>query len=721
MSSTDVQAAPTAAPTGFFARMTGSAAAAAPTEEKVSAFDAVMPESARGKERFIPVTRFALLDRLTAPTAWPAGQAKEARRFFRYLDHWRRQQYNAQLNELEETYEPFSPDSDLLMTRAFTPDERAVMQARVIEGMTRILNQANYVRIDHNDVEQILTRESAYGLDLQVDLDVFEEVLLFYRGASSKRDNRRRWQKFYLREQFDIPLFQRLFLLFKLKPTEERVLELMQTKKLSRREAEKLVKRERDGMPPEVKENCIYMKLFKNIPRSDLEMIFPNTRVRFRFFDKLRLGATAGGGLGLGLFGAAGKIALLATNPIAALGALVGLGGIAFRQSVNFMNQKQRYMVVMAQNLYFHAMADNRGVMLKLAARAAEEDIKEEMLLYSVLTKESARRQDIPDIDAAIEQYLAASFGVSVDFDISDALERLIGDGLVVEHPDGRLEAKQPKDARAAHRQEVGRLPRRAARAASAPRAWSSKAASRPCQRRRREALLPLGSRGATLQHDQHQAFRAHDRPRRGAGDFRRADGGRTGARCRDAVRGRRRRLAHRGLRAEPRRRAGRRRGAAGREGRPIANVDAGRPARPQLGGDLAGGAAAGHRRPLRRARQPRPRARPAWPRRHCRRCRRSLRHGASRDDARLPSRHRQAGARRRDFAACSTSAADRACSPSRPRVACTARRSSPPIPIPSPWRWRAPTPTPTAPAASPPPVRSASTTRGCGTPRPST
>ena len=114
------------------------------------------------------------------------------------------------------------------MTRAFTPDERAVMQTRVIEGMTRILTQANYVRIDHNDVEQILTRESAYGLDLQVDLNVFEEVLLYYRGASSKRDQRRRWQKFYLREQFDIPIFQRLFLLFKLKPLDKRVREVMQ-------------------------------------------------------------------------------------------------------------------------------------------------------------------------------------------------------------------------------------------------------------------------------------------------------------------------------------------------------------------------------------------------------------------------------------------------------------------------------------------------------------
>jgi hypothetical protein len=446
MSSTDAPAAPPAA-TGFFARMKAARPATEKKQENVSAFDAVMPESQRGRERFIPVTRFALLDRLTAPTAWPGDQAREARRFLRYLDHWRRQQYNAQLHELEETYEPFSPDSDLLMTRSFTAEERAVMQARVVDGMRHILRQANYVQIDHNDVEQILTADSAYDLDLHVDLDVFEEVVLYYRGASTRRDQRRRWQKFYLREQFDIPIFQRLFLLFKLKPFDAHVRQVMHEKKLSRREAEKIVKRAREGIPTSVKENCIYMKLFKNIPRTDLEMVFPNTRVRFRFMDKLRLGATAGGGLTLGTVGAAGKLALVFSNPIAAAGALVGLGGIAFRQAINFMNQKQRYMVIMAQNLYFHAMADNRGVMLKLAGRAAEEDIKEEMLLYAVLTKENARRSDIPDIDVAIEQYLAASFGVSVDFDITDALDRLIADGVVTEQADGRLIALPPKEA----------------------------------------------------------------------------------------------------------------------------------------------------------------------------------------------------------------------------------------------------------------------------------
>jgi hypothetical protein len=85
--------------------------------------------------------------------------------------------------------------------------------------------------------------------------------------------------------------------------------------------------------------------------------------------------------------------------------------------------------------------------MLKLAARAAEEDIKEEMLLYSVLAKERARRQDLPDIDAAIEQYLSASFGVTVNFDIPDALQRLIADGIVTERSDGMLSTLPPREA----------------------------------------------------------------------------------------------------------------------------------------------------------------------------------------------------------------------------------------------------------------------------------
>ena len=438
---------------GFFQRLydlTDLDAKPAPVREGETSrpiSDVLAPDETRKRERFIPVTRFALLDRLTKPYLWPAGQATEARRFFRYLDYWRQQQYFALLLDLEQTYESFSPDSDLLMTRSFSSEDREILKHRVFEGVESLLQRANYERIDATDVEMILTRDSHYGLDLTVDMKAFERIVIYYRGASNQKYERRNVRKFLRKEEFDVPIFQRLFIMFKLKPFETRVEEVMREKRCSRSNAEKCVERSRHHMPPGISDKNIYLKLFKNIPRTDVEMIFPNTEVRFRSFDKLRLGVTAGGGLGMGAFGAAGKIALLASNPIAAVGALAGLSGIAFRQAMGFFNQKQRYMVVMAQNLYFHTMADNRGVILKIAARGAEEDVKEEMLLYSVLAKEKSTRADLPSIDLAIESYLTRTFGIKVDFEIDDALDRLIRDGIVVEKADGTLVTLPPAQA----------------------------------------------------------------------------------------------------------------------------------------------------------------------------------------------------------------------------------------------------------------------------------
>jgi Protein of unknown function (DUF3754) len=399
------------------------------------------------REKFIPVTRQALLERLTEPQAWPQGQAGPARRFYRYLDAWRRQSYTARLVALDQVYEAFSPDSDLLTTRRFSETERARQQHRLVQETGQLLRQANYTRVDPAHIQLILTPDSHYGLNLEVDLAAFDELAIYYRGATKRTESKRTLRRFYLKqEQFDIPIFQRLFILFKLKPEATRIAEIMTERGCDREAAEKHYRRARTLLPPQIRTDFVYMKLFKNMPRSDLEMVFPNTRVRFRLFDKLKLGVTTGGSVGMGLFGAVGKIAV-ATNPVALAGAMVGLGGIALRQAMNFINQKNRYMVTMSQNLYFHAMADNRGVLSMLADRAAEEDVKEEMLLYTVLAKEVVRRFELDQVDAAIESYMQATFGVEVNFDIQDALDRLIADGLVTQHPDGTLQTLSPEAA----------------------------------------------------------------------------------------------------------------------------------------------------------------------------------------------------------------------------------------------------------------------------------
>ena len=87
------------------------------------------------REKFLPVTRHALMDRLTQPGLWPNGDAGQARRFMRYLDYWRRHSYAMKLLDLEQVYEPFSPDTDLLHTRTFSAEERQAMQKRLVARM----------------------------------------------------------------------------------------------------------------------------------------------------------------------------------------------------------------------------------------------------------------------------------------------------------------------------------------------------------------------------------------------------------------------------------------------------------------------------------------------------------------------------------------------------------------------------------------------------------
>src|SRR5262245_18204896 len=98
------------------------------------------------REKFLHVTRSALLDRLTAAHLWPGGDAVHVRRFLRYIDYWRRHAYAVKLLELEQVYEPFSPDTDLLKTRLYSAEERAAMQERLISQMAELLERSNFTR-----------------------------------------------------------------------------------------------------------------------------------------------------------------------------------------------------------------------------------------------------------------------------------------------------------------------------------------------------------------------------------------------------------------------------------------------------------------------------------------------------------------------------------------------------------------------------------------------
>ena len=397
---------------------------------------AALPQA---RERFIPVSPYGLRAELVAMLAEGDGDRKVWGHALDCLAAWRHQEHRKRLLDLIEDYLPFSPDSDTANLIELDWCGRDKARAEFIAGIERMLAQANFVRLSRDDVQRLLVEQSPYGLNLKVDLSEFDEALLYYRDTGTiVREDRNPW-RLYLGKDLEVPIFERLFLLLKLKPAETRIAEIMRDRRGHARRGRISARRASD---------YIYVKIFKRIPQIDIEMLFPNTKVAFRPFDKLKLMVTAGGGTLAGVAGTATKL-LAATNPFTLAFGVFGLSAVIFRQAMKFFHTRNHYMMVLAQNLYFCSLANNRGALTLIADGAEEEDVKEDMLLYAFLALHPSKHDALPQLKTMVTRFLAERCGVSVNFDAEDALKRLRADGLVTADKDGKFRAIAPEDARA--------------------------------------------------------------------------------------------------------------------------------------------------------------------------------------------------------------------------------------------------------------------------------
>lgn len=395
-------------------------------------------------ETFIPISRFALKDCLTQSPLNQLGT--EYITYLHYFCAWRHQHYRDKLQYFKELYLPFSPDRDTLTILSYSDAERKHMHHTLTNELSTLLEQANYSAITQQDLESIFAKASHYGLQLKVDLSEFDEVLLFSRGTSIKQEERRTLKSFLLRkETIDIPIFQRLFLLLKLKPETDRIKEIMAEQSVSEKKATKLLKKYRKMLPEQMSSDAIYLKIFKQIPHIDLEMLFPNAQIKLKPFDKLKLAITAGGGTAGSIVAAITKLAVVA-NPLAIAGVLFGLVGVIFRQITKFFTQRTKYMMILAQNLYFHNLANNRAALTLMADRAEEEEIKECFLLYHFLAH-SKTPQQRETVKNTIEQFMQQQFNIVITYDIEKPLQSLKDDGILNEAIDGGLTVLAPLQA----------------------------------------------------------------------------------------------------------------------------------------------------------------------------------------------------------------------------------------------------------------------------------
>jgi Protein of unknown function (DUF3754) len=319
-------------------------------------------------EHFIPIRLEDIVSGLIAHSQVSESEDRMFQRFCKIYIALFHARFHARLQGLKHCYLPFSPDRATVSVDEYSRQQLDELQRTLFTDVADILTKANYTPITENELNRVLAETSPYGLKVIVDFSDFEELQLYYRGLAIQTKTQRGWRNLWLRARtIEIPIYRRLFALLK-----------FNTDKESPKEDAAAWQRFKEWLVDywaqlfefrfaEAGDNkaYIYLKLFKDIPRSDLEMLFPNTRVQMQVFDKITLGVSGGGGIVSGLLALLTKMARPA-NPYAIALTIAGFLGIVWREIAKIFSSRNKYMANLAKSLYFHNLDNNLGVLAKL-------------------------------------------------------------------------------------------------------------------------------------------------------------------------------------------------------------------------------------------------------------------------------------------------------------------------------------------------------------------
>ncbi len=360
----------------------------------------------KDREHYIPLRKAELIDMLCADKDLPADQREPFRQFCKLTSAVYHYEYLQRLEELKNDYAPFDPDADTKSQVRLLPEQKQQRLEDLFSKFVELMERANYKHLSQKDCQAAIEGgASDWGVNMDVDFNVFERLELFARGDVIGRRSRRRMLNWWRLEEVKLPIYQRLVLILKLRPH----------------------KRLGHGVNTDV----VYLKLFKDIPKLDLEMLLPGARVQMPKLERGKLGASLLGTIGwvgyklfIDIKVLLGAIATM--NPIAFWGPLSLVAGYGYKQYYGYQTTKQSYSLMLTQSLYYQNLDNNAGVITRVLDAAEEQECREAILAYYFLWRYAGERGwTSGDLDDYVELDLERRCNIKVDFEIDDALAKL--------------------------------------------------------------------------------------------------------------------------------------------------------------------------------------------------------------------------------------------------------------------------------------------------------
>ena len=363
------------------------------------------------REHYIPLRLAELVDVLCTDVTMDPAERDALRRWCTLLSatlHFRYHQYR---EKLKNAYAPFDPDTATTSLSSPADDARGPLLEDLFVRIDRILGRANFLPLDEAAIAAAADVHSEDGVDLEVDFSAFEKFRVYSRGQDIETRNVRRWWRPWCAETIQVPIYRRLVVIVKPKPG----------KRLA-----------------ELGPDAVHLKYFKDIPQADIEMLLPGARPRMPRTYQLKLGGSLVSGLTLLVVNVMKPLlttALLGLNYLYTV--IIGLLGYGWRQYAGYMTTKAALSLKVTTWLYCRNLANNSGVLFTLLEEAEEQDARETILAYFHLWRHAAQTGwTAEQIDVSVERHLTALLKADVDFEVDDAIAKLVRLGLVKKRGD---------------------------------------------------------------------------------------------------------------------------------------------------------------------------------------------------------------------------------------------------------------------------------------------
>lgn len=370
-------------------------------------------------QHFIPVRRAELVRRLADDSQFQGAERDAFLQLCALLGATFHREYHELLETLKDLYAPFDPDAVTQALYPLTRGERDEMVPRLFERFAYLMQRANYRRLSKEEIQEAASAASDWGMRLSVDFRMFDRLEVYTRGEVTARGTRRRWQRWYRPEEVQVPLYQRLVVIFRL--------------------------RERAGN--QASPDAVHIKLFKNIPRQDVDMLLPGARFRMTLLDrgKILLPTLSGIAITVAKVIKGAVLSLLFAGVygvLAFLGIVGGAIGYGIRSFTGYLRTRDKYHLHLTRSLYYQNLDNNAGVLHRLLDEAEEQELREALLAYALLrAKAGSAGWTLRELDREAEAYLAGALGVPSDFEVHDAIHKLVRLGCAEVAGEGRWRA----------------------------------------------------------------------------------------------------------------------------------------------------------------------------------------------------------------------------------------------------------------------------------------